>query len=469
MPRALTDRRSLKAALIGDRAFYAMVLSILIPIIIQNAITNFVNLLDNIMVGQVGTEQMSGGSRSNQLMFVFNLCVFGGISGAGIFSAQFYGADNQEGVRHCFRYKLYLCALLVGGALAVFLLGGPFLIGRFLHEEGDVGRIELTLTHGLAYLRIMLWGLPAFALTQIYASTLRESGETRLPMFAGIVAVFVNLAFNWLLIFGNLGLPRLGVEGAAIATVISRYVELTIVILRTHGNADKYRFIRGVYSSPRVPGRLARDITIKGFPLLVNESLWSMGMTTLVQCYSVRGLDVVAAMNISSTISNMFAVAFLSMGSATAIIVGQALGANDMEGAKDKAWKLIAFSLFISVVTMAAMLAFAPLIPRVYRTSEDVRNLASSFLRIYAMCMPLFSFCNCAYFTLRSGGKTGITFLFDSGYTWLISVPVAWCLVHLTGLPVATIYLCVQLADFIKCAFGYILLRKGVWLNNMVA
>lgn len=468
MPNELRSRRPLRAALIGDRAFYVLVLSILVPIVIQNAISNFVNLLDNIMVGQVGTEQMSGVSIVNQLMFVFNLCVFGGISGAGIFSAQYHGANNQEGVRHCFRYKLYLCAVLIVAAAVIFLTGGKALITRFLHDENDPSRVAVTLAHGMDYLRVMLWGMLPFALTQSYASTLRECGETKLPMKAGIVAVFVNLAFNYLLIFGRLGFPRLGVRGAAIATVLSRFVELGIVVVGTHANTDRYRFARGVYRSLRVPGALVREITLKGMPLLVNESLWSMGMTTLVQCYSIRGLDVVAALNISSTVSNLFAVAILSMGSATSIIVGQSLGANDMKRANDQAWKLIAFSLFLSVVTLLLLLMAAPLIPRVYQTSDAVRRLATQLLRIYALCMPLISFCNSAYFILRSGGKTLITFLFDSGYTWLISVPIAWCLVHLTGLPVTTIYLLVQLAEIIKCTFGYILLRRGVWMNNIV-
>ena len=204
-------------------------------------------------------------------------------------------------------------------------------------------------------------------------------------------------------------------------------------------------------------------------PLLVNEALWSMGMTVLAQCYSVRGLDVVAAMNISGTISNLFAVTIFSMGNATAILVGQSLGANDMKGATDRAWKLTAFAIAITVATLLVMNLVAPLIPQVYNTSDEVRALATSLLRIYAFCMPLFSFCNSAYFILRSGGKTLITFLFDSGYTWVIAVPLACCLVHLTGMPVAMIYLCVQLADFIKCVFGFILLRRGVWLNNIVA
>ena len=468
MQRDLQLKRSLRQTLVGDRAFYRMVLAIVIPIIIQNAISSFVNLLDNIMVGQVGTEQMSGVAITNQLMFVFNLSVFGGISGAGIFSAQFYGADNQEGVRSCFRYKLWMGLLLCVGATAIFLLGGRALITRYLHDESDPARVALTLEHGLNYLHIMLWSLAPFALTQIYAGTLRETGETRLPMLAGIAAVCVNLVFNYLLIFGHLGLPALGVEGAAIATVISRFVELAIVAGFTHAHSARYRFASGIYRTLRIPGALARDITVKGLPLLVNEALWSLGMAQLTQCYSVRGLDVVAAMNISSTVSNLFAITFISMGNATAIIIGQALGGNDLNRARDHAWKLIAFSIFISVCTLLAMNIAAPFIPRLYNTTDEVRALAVGLLRIYSVCMPMFAYCNCAYFILRSGGRTMITFLFDSGFTWVIQVPLAWCLVHFTGLPVITLYLFVQLADIIKCVFGQILLKKGVWINNMV-
>ena len=458
----------LRSKLIGDRAFYRMVLAIVVPIMIQSAITNFVNLLDNLMVGQVGTEQMSGVSIANQLLFVFNLCVFGGLAGAGIFSAQFFGAKNEDGVRHCFRYKLFVCAGLIALALMVFLPGGRYLITRFLHDEADPGRVDVTLSHGLAYLRIMLVGLLPFSLTQVYAGTLRETGETRLPMYAGIAAVFVNLIFNYLLIFGHLGFPKLGVEGAAIATVLSRFVEMAIVTVYTHRHEARYGFIRGVYRSLHIPRPLVRDITLKGMPLLVNEALWSTGMTMLAQCYSVRGLDVVAAMNINNTVSNLFAVTIFSMGTATSILVGQSLGANDLKGAMDRAWKLTAFGLAITVATLSVMIVIAPLIPGAYRTSAEVRALATSFLRIYALCMPLFSFCNSAYFILRSGGKTLITFLFDSGYTWVIAVPVAWSLVHLTNMNVVAVYLCVQLADVIKCVFGFVLVRRGMWLNNMV-
>ena len=460
--------QSFRRKYIGDRAFYRMVLAIVIPIIIQNAITNFVSLLDNIMVGQVGTEPMSGVAITNQLMFVFNLCIFGGLSGAGIFSAQYYGANNQEGVRGCFRYKFLLCLALSLGAAGLFLVRGKQLIGLYLHEDGNPAKVAETLFHSMNYLRVMLWGLPAFAMTQVYASTLRETGETAVPMRASLIAVFVNLVFNWILIFGHLGLPALGVVGAAMATVLSRYVELIIVAAFAHMNPDRFQFIDGIYSTLRVPLSLVRQISLKGLPLLMNELMWSTGMATLTQCYSVRGLDVVAAMNISSTVSNLFAATFLSMGSATAIIVGQSLGANDLDGAKAKAWKLVAFSIFLSLIGALMMTAASPFIPQLYRTEAHVRELATSLLRIYALCMPMFAYCNCTYFILRSGGKVLLTFLFDCGYTWLVAVPLAWCLVHLTGMNVLMIYLCVQLSDFIKVAFGHLLIKKGVWLNNMV-
>ena len=314
--------------LIGNRAFYAMVLAVVIPIIVQNAITNFVSLLDNLMVGRIGTDQFSGVAVANQLIYVFNLAVFGAVSGAGIFTAQYCGAGNLEGVRASCRYKLYAGLLLSAGAIALFLLKGPQLIQLYLSDDSDPVRVADTLRYGLQYLHIMLLGIPPFALAQSYASTLRETGETRLPMLAGIIAVFVNLIFNFLLIYGKLGFPQLGVQGAAIATVLSRYVELGIIVIYTHSHAQKHPFAKDLYRTLSIPRQVVKEITIKGMPLLVNELLWSLGMATLNQIYSLRGLDVVAATSISTTVFNLFSVFFFSMGTAAAIIIGQDLGAD---------------------------------------------------------------------------------------------------------------------------------------------
>ena len=207
---------------IGDKAFYKNVLTLLIPMIIQQFITSFVSLLDNIMVGSLGTEAISAASIANQVMMVFCLAVFGGMSGASIFGAQFYGKGDMEGMRHTFRIKMYFGVLISTAAVLIYLFFGEAFIASFLKGESNGGDLALTLKSGVNYLNIMLWGLPPFALVQVYAGTLRESGETRAPMFAGITAILTNLFGNWVLIYGHLGAPALGVEGAAIATVISR-------------------------------------------------------------------------------------------------------------------------------------------------------------------------------------------------------------------------------------------------------
>ena len=454
---------------IGDRAFYRKLFSVLIPILIQNLITNFVSLLDNIMVGQVGTEPMSGVAIVNQLLFVFNLCIFGGLAGAGIFTAQYYGKGDNEGVKNTFRAKLYIALLAVVLFTAAFVLKGDALIRLFLHEGKEQLDLAATLGFGRAYLRVMLLQMPLFALCQVYSGTLRETGETLLPMKAGIIAVFVNLIFNYILIFGKLGLPALGVVGAAVATVIARVVECAIVLCWTHRHSARCGFVVGLYRSLRVPAPLAKRMLRLGLPLLVNEFLWSGGMTTLNQCYSLRGLEVISALNISSTISNLFFCAFIAMGNAISILIGQLLGAGELERAVDEDRKLIAFSVVLSLLVGGIMAAVAPLVPQIYNTTDSVKALACDLLLVGAAMMPINAFTNACYFTLRSGGKTIITFIFDSAFLWVIAVPAAFVLSHFSPMPILPMYITVSLLDLIKCAVGYYLVKRRKWVNNIVS
>lgn len=457
-----------RRTLIGDRRFYATVLAILVPMIIQNGITNFVSLLDNLMVGSLGDAEMSGVAIANQLVFIFNLCIFGGLSGAGIYGAQFYGAGDIKGLRDSFRIKIMMSVVLLAVCFAVFIGLGDKLIGLFLQGEGEAVMAEQMLKHGKDYLMVTLLGLPAFAISQSYAGTLRETGETTLPMKASVTAVFTNALFNYLLIFGKFGFPMMGVRGAALATVISRYVELVIIVAATHRNSCKYTFIRGAYRSMHVPGKLLRDVLKVGSPLLANEALWSIGMSTLTAIYSLCGLTVVSALSINSTISNLFNVVFLSMGNAVSVMVGQALGADDYDGARATVWKLIAFSVTGSLVMCMLMILCAPYIPLLYKgVTDDVRSMATGMLILSACAMPVHAFAHCSYFTLRSGGKTVITFLFDCVYTWVVCVPLAFLLVKVVGAPILWIYGSVQMIDIVKCLLGFVLIRKGVWIQNI--
>ena len=453
---------------IGDRAFYKRVFSVAVPIIVQMGITNFVNLLDNIMVGQVGTIPMSGVSIVNGLMFVFNLCVFGASSGAGIFTAQFHGSGDQEGVRHTFRFKFLICTVISILGVTLFLLGGEFLIGLYLTGDGDTATAEAVLKEGIKYLHVMLWGFLPFALTNTYSSTLKECGNTVVPMLAGIIAVFVNLIGNYILIFGHFGAPAMGVQGAALATVLSRYVELVIVGGWTHLHAKEHPFIRGAYRSFRIPVRLLKTIVIKGMPLLINEALWSGGMAFMNQCYSTCGLDVVPAMNISSTIFNLASVAFLSMGNAVGIIMGQMLGAGNSEkDVRDYNRKLMAVSIFSGIFFGSLMASVSGIFPKIYNTTDEVRHLATYLICINACIMPFNSYTNATYFTLRSGGQTMITFLFDSCFVWGVCIPLAYCLSRFTDLSIIPLFAICVSTDLIKCAIGASMIKKGKWIQNL--
>ena len=460
--------RTLKEKYIGDSRFYRMILLVAIPIIIQNGITNFVSLLDNIMVGQIGTEQMSGVAIVNQLMMVYNICIFGAVSGAGIFGAQFYGKGDHAGVRDAFRFKMISCILLSVIWIVVFLMVGEPLIRLFLHEGSGAGNIEATLGYAKQYLLVVMPSMIPFAIIQAYAQTLRETGETILPMKAGIASVAVNLVFDYCLIFGIGFFPKLGVYGAAVATVMARVVECLIVIIWTHKFHERNKFIVGAYKHFRVPAALTKQIIIKGMPLLINETLWSAGMAVLMQSYSTRGLEVVAGFNISNTVANLFNVVFIALGSAIAIIVGQLLGAGKMEEAVDTDRKMIAFSVFCCLIIGGIMFIIAPLFPLIYNTTDEVRNYAASFIRVASACMPLYGFMHATYFTLRSGGKTIITFLFDSVYVWVVDIPLAFVLTRFTGLPIFPIYVSCQLIEIVKCVIGYILVKKKIWVQNMV-
>lgn len=455
---------------IGDRAFYRHVLGIAVPIIIQNGISNFVSLLDNIMVGQVGTIPMSGVSIVNGLIFVFNLCIFGASSGAGIFTAQFHGSQDTKGVRYTFRFKLIICTLLslvVGG---LFFLKGSTLIGLYLTGEGDAAIAAGALDYGMKYLAIMLWGFLPFAIANAYASTLRECGNTFVPMVGSIAAVLVNLGLNYVLIFGHFGAPKMGVEGAALATVISRYVELVIVAGWVHWNHERNPFIVGAYRSMYLPGTLLKTILVKGMPLLVNEALWSSGMAVMNQCYSTCGLDVVPAMNISSTLFNLAGVVFQSLGNAVGIIMGQMLGAGRAEPeVRDSNRKLITLSISSGLLFGGLMALFSGLFPKIYNTTDAVRHLATCLICINACLMPFDAYVNATYFTLRSGGQTLVTFLFDSCFVWVCCVPLAYCLSRFTNLSILPLFSICLSTTLLKCAVGTFMLKQGKWIQNLTA
>ena len=453
---------------IGDKAFYKRYLMLAIPMIIQNAITNLVSFLDNIMVGQLGTEQMSGVAIVNQLIFVYNLAVFGAVSAASIFGAQYFGKGNHKGHMYSFRFKLYAALLVTAIAMTLFITNGTALISLYLTDTAGNGATEVALAYGKEYLKIVMIGLVPFAVTQAYATNIKETGQTFVPMVSGIVAVIINLVLDYILIFGAFGVPELGVAGAAIATVIARYTDCLIVVIWAHLHLDKNPYLVGVYKGLRIPGSILADIFRKGLPLMFNEMLWAVGMAVIAQCYAVRGLEVVAAQNISSTISNLFNIVYLQLGNCISIVVGQKLGAGQLEEAKDADNKIIFFDVACCACISVIMILLGGLFPEIYKTEPGIKALAKNFIIISAMAMPLCAFSHCSYFTLRSGGKTIITFLFDSVFTWVVMIPYAFVLSRFTTLSITMVFFLVSFTEIIKVIIGLFMIKSNVWLQNIV-
>ena len=451
-----------------EKLIYKKTLKIAVPMMIQNGITNAVGLVDNVMVGNLGTNAVTAVSIIGQLFFVFSLAIFGGLSGPGIYAAQYFGQKNIEGFRQTFRIKHWICGICLAAGLCVFIFAAEPLIGLYMRGEG--GEVDPVETMRLAkeYLGVMLIGLAPFVITQIYASSLRETGDTFMPMMAGVASVVVDVVFNYLLIFGNFGFPKLGVQGAAIATVIARFVEMAIVLAVTFAKRKKYTFLQGAYKTLLVPRDVTAKIIKKGLPIFFNEFLWSAGIAVITQTYSTLGLDIVAGLNISNTLCNLLNVVFVAMGNAVGIVIGQLLGASEYEKAKKSSLKLAAFTGVICVVLTAILVGVSGVFPNLYNTTDDIKRLGQWFIVITALFFPVQGYLNALYFTMRSGGKTLVTFFFDSVFSWVVTIPLTLLLCTFSGLPVIGIYAIVQAADIIKVIVGFILVKRGLWISNIV-
>lgn len=452
----------------GEQSIYKRALKLAVPMMIQNGITNMVSLIDNIMVGSLGTEAMTAVSIIGQLIFVFNLAIFGGLSGPGIYAAQFYGQNNNEGFKNTFRIKHWICIFCLVFGLFAFTFGGDTLINLYLKGESDSVDPVLTMKYAKQYLAVMLSGLLPFAVTQIYASSLRETGDSIKPMTAGIISVVVDIVFNYILIYGHFGMPTLGVKGAAIATVLARFIEMGVVVIWAFVKRKKHTFLQGVYKTLIIPKELSLKIIKKSLPIFFNEFLWAGGIAALTQCYSTRGLEIVAGINISNAICNLLNVVFVALGSSVGILTGQTLGASEYAKAKKESFSLMWFTGAVCVLLTAILISVSGMFPKFYDTTKEVRSLGQWFIIITALFFPIQGVLNALYFTLRSGGKTFITFLFDSVYTWALPLPTALILCQYTDLSIFAVYAIVQSADIIKVIIGYILIKKGIWISNIV-
>lgn len=445
-------------SLIGDKSFYKKLIMVSLPIVVQQLITSSLQLVDNIMVGSLGDVALGSVSSVNQLYFIVILVIFGALGGAGVFSAQYFGAKDYNKLKQTFRFKVIVATFLAFIAFTILSIFGEGLIGLFTENP-------VTIHDGLAYLNIIRWSTFPWAISVAISFTFRETGITKPLLRISIVAILTNTFLNYLLIFGSLGFPQLGVEGAAIATLISRFIEFGLLIYLLYKRGECFRTsLKDLF---KIDHFVLKAIIVMAIPLMLNEVLWSTGQTVFFEAYSTRGDASLSAVSATSAISQLVFVIFGGISTGIAVMVGNTLGENKLKLAHDNSKKLIFASIVFSAFMGIVLFGMSFFILGIYDISDEAIQIAKFNIRINALIIPVVAFNVSMYFTLRAGGDTKSTFLMDSGYMWIVQVPTVFLLSRLTNLPTIMLFLIVQLLEIPKMGFAFSRYRKGHWIRNL--
>lgn len=412
------------------------------------------------MIGQLGESEIAAVGLANELFFLLNLFLFGICSGTGIFVAQFWGKGDIKNIRRVLGLSI-LCGLGVSGLFTFLALGLPRqVLGIYTKDLGVIGL-------GSSYLGIVGLSYMMTAITYAYSFALRNTAQPKIPMLLSTIAVMTNAVFNYILIFGKLGFPAMGVEGAAIATVIARALELVLVLFVVYRHdmpvAARLKDMVDISAS------FARKFFDTTLPVIFNEGLWALGVSAYSVIFARMGTGVVAAVNIAGTVERMAMVFFIGMSHACAFMVGNAIGAGDEEKAVAYAKKLAVFGPATAVLGGLIVIGSSSQILSLFKVSDVVYGDARKVLIAAALVMPVrtFNWINIVG-VLRGGGDTRFSLKIDASAVWCIGVPVGYITGLVLGLPIAFVYPIVIFSEQIfKGVLGVKRLMSGKWINNL--
>ena len=446
---------------IATPTFYKHALKVAIPLMLQQFLTSSVNILDNLLIALLGDEALSGMAATNRFVMIAMFAIMGFMSASTVYIAQYFGAKNEEKMRETFRISIFGAFSI---AIPFFLIGTIFArpIMEFLISSGDA----TTVDYGVGCLQVIAWTLLPLGITMPIANSLRAIGHVKAPMRASMISIVINMTFDYLLIFGNFGFPKLGILGGSLSTLLARIVEaIILLVVLKRGN---YAFKTKVKDLLHFPKSLLITIIRKGIPLVVNEILWSSGMTMLFTFYSTRGVEVSSGYAIAGSTSDLFFTLFGGMSVATTVLVSQPLGADNLEEAKQNAYWLLSFSIFMAIIFGMLIYLSSFIVPYLYSgVSLEARTVAINCLTIMA-CLFFIYMANAeCYFIIRSGGDMRSTFFMDSGFMWCVNLPVVAAFTYLTDWPIYYIYIAGQVTDFLKFAVSFWMVRREKWVRNL--
>ncbi len=442
-----------------NKEFYSTLIKLAIPIAFQNLIASSLNMVDVIMVGQLGETAIAGVGIANQIFFLLNLLVFGTFSGACIFSSQYWGKQDAAGVR-----KSLSISLKIGVAISLIftltcLLFPHYMIGIF---TDDPAVVEL----GAEFLVINSLSFIIFTISFGYSIISRSIGGVKLPMLASIVALSLNTLLNFLLIEGNWGFPRMGVRGAGLSTVISRAVEFIIIISAIYGCKSPIAVSIGELLS--FDAAFFIKFIKTTMPVIVHEGLWSLGTTAYTFIYAHMGTDIIAAMNIALNVDKLAMVLFFGICNASAIIVGQKIGEGACEQAHKDSAKLLIIAPILGIAIGTALIASFGLILSFFDVSAEVKASAAQILTIIAVLLPI----RAVNLTIiigisRAGGDTRFSLLVEVIPMWLIAIPLVFFGGLHLRLPLVYVYILSYTEEVIKMVLGLKRYFSKKWIHNV--
>ena len=443
---------------VREKAFYKLLLTIAVPIALQNLITVSVSMMDTLMIGQLGETQLSATSIANQLWFMLMIVCFGVAGGANVLIAQYWGKGDKVAVERIFAYVMKVTAAVS----FLFFLAGMCVPGSLMRVFTN----ELPLIEGgRVYLRTVSLAFLLTGISQVYLCILKNTGKAAKSSVISSVSVVVNIILNAILIFGWFGLPQMGIAGAALATVIARVIEVAWCIFETvKKDSAKLRVCHIMHNDKR----LRHDFWKYSSPVLGNEIVWGVGFTMYSVIMGHLGSDAVAANSIANIVKNLVACFCLGLGSGGGIMVGNELGAGRLDKAKEYGGRLCRLSVLCGVASGIVLLALSPLILAV----TDLSVTANAYLKwMLVMCSYYMVGKSVNGTTIAgifcAGGDSKFGFLCDTVTMWCITVPLGFLTAFMLKLPVLAVYFIVNLDEIVKLPAVYRHYKKYKWVKDL--
>ena len=443
---------------IGDKAFYSQVTKIALPIMAQQFVTTFVNLIDNIMVGGLGESALTAVSVSNRFYMIAASVLWGLSGAAGIFIAQNYGAKKYDRCQKFLNLNITLGAIIMAAFMAVLFIVPEWTLELFSKNTEIIER-------GLDYVKYAKYSYIPYSISLACIMAMQAIGQNKIQLVVGLITVFTNTSLNWVFIYGHFGAPALGVGGAALATLIARIVEMSIYIFLLIRKSYFYRLdLKGLV---KIDFSLFKSMLSKAIPLTANEVLFQIGTSLVFKSYMRIDEILVAAITIVDTVMNIAFIIFSGLSAAIAIFIGGKLGSGKLDEARDDAKKIIAFGIMIGTVIASIMFIIAPYIHNLYDLSAEAQVALKTMIRIKSCLVPVYVVTVCTFFVLRAGGDAVSTLIMDSGFLYSCPVLISTLLSLYAPISLVTLYIATESLEILKMSLAIMLFKRGKWVRNL--